>query len=288
MKFNPFKKLITGAMLAGALNANAAKVEQPAQTPVKGPEPEKEITQHASTNRTVERTDRLSFEEGQREYVESLMQEKAELEKIIQEKEGQLQAEKADFVQRYSEVMAFKGKELHTENDSTMRENAGKLTKKHKATEATVAYLPQALENMSKDMAKEYVGKADITSEQNVDGLVGVLMSQEGPLGKEVALFQEMLAGSMGSTVHQRYGGRDQVEYETMLTRERVSGKPSTLVGSANEDLDQHQALGSAPKKIIRLALESVDAAHKLEKVQQELDNALHVPPEPEQEIAQQ
>jgi hypothetical protein len=113
-------------------------------------------------------------------------------------------------------------------------------------------------------------------------------MSQEGPLGKEVALFQEMLAGSMGSTVHQRYGGRDQVEDASMLTRERVAGKPSTLVGSANEDLDQHQALGSAPKKIIKLSLESVDAAHKLEKVQKELDELMPLPEEPTQEIAQQ
>lgn len=156
----------------------------------------------------------------------------------IQKLTGYLQGVQADFQSNYRDALQFK------EGENAKSHLVGFETK---------------LADLAMKMGQEKVAKFDITSEQAVNGLLGILMSggKDAPLGKESTYLSGFVQGQLGSTVATGGG----VNYASR--------------GYKSQDMQIHEHLGKDPRAIVETALKIVKEQHELDKVQTELNSLM-------------
>ncbi len=272
-----------GLGLVGSLGVHAGeknpipKAEQMNPTPISTPEIKTDYANNAEV---------VNFAADQHEQIliQKLEQRKARLELELQNLTGKLEGQKADFSQRYEEVMAFLGKEIPK----------GKGRKGN----ASLINFPAMLADSAMNAGREHVaGRADITSKDNVSGLAGMLLAEDGFLGKEVATLNGLLSGPMGATTHQREANvqtgdkldaTNPPDIKRLMEQKATHLKYGVTVGGFNEDLDQHGALGNLPKSIVETSLQIVKAQYQLDGTNKELEKLLNIPGAPAHEITAQ
>lgn len=243
--FSKAQKKSKDAALAAAFTASvlgATAAETPAQ-PVKDADLAKTESIQTKTNGAEMGADTMSLADHEAE--KALMAKMDTLQKEInahkaniQKLTGYLQGVQADFQSNYRDALQFK------EGESAKSHLVGFETK---------------LADLAMKMGQEKVAKFDITSEQAVNGLLGILMSggKDSPLGKESTYLAGFVQGQLGSTVATGGG----VNYASR--------------GYKSPDMQIHEHLGKDPRAIVETALKIVKEQHELDKVQAELNSLM-------------
>lgn len=228
MKFNPFKKLITGAAILASTTGDAKAGEVP-----------QVLTNDQSTTNVVAKNNQVeNYSEAEVVNFAEAQQKEILLKKLTEEKEI-LEGTVTDIKQQ------IKG--LQNNFESTY----------HKALNFTGTPIKPRYENMEDEllklvltMAREQVGKKDITSEESVQQLLNIALDQEGPLDKYVSQMNELLPQQLGSTV---------------MMRSETPGKLTS------EDIQIHQRLGTLPRLIVEKGLALVQEEHRLNSISEEI-----------------
>jgi len=258
--FNPFKKLVTGAAILTAGPAVAEKA--PALTPESNPSHQTEVFTEAATT-TENNSEVVNFNAERQSYLEKLQTQKTGLETHNQREAGDIDSLKNDFVQRYVEALNYLG---HKTDDRIRGEKPHK-----KITLEDVRFLPDLIQTLTEKMGEEYVEKQDITSKKSLDGLMGILMAYDGPLGEYAQHLDWVTQQQIGSLTHVREHGLDITDNHdaSKIDREQAQLKKTGGKGMAfkNEDTEQREALHGLLKQIVQKQLAVVAKSHELKEV---------------------
>lgn len=226
MKFTPWKSLVTGVAALVAGHAAAAEKapeithEQLNPTPVSTPE----IKTDPLNNSEV-----VTFAAEREATLKKLEEEKTRTEYQLQRLTAELQAFQTDFLNADQEALKFLGKR-----------------------KSKLAGFENALADLAMKMGEEKVDSKTITSPEAVDGLLGILLSENGPLKEQARVLTETLQGQLGSTV---------------MT---ASAKPGKYI---SPDMKLHKQLAQGPRDIVATALKIVEEKHNLEQVTAQLND---------------
>ena len=191
----------------------------------------------------------------------------------------------ADFKARLAQVFKEKGYHTHVENQQDANDHATQLEKNQKhATMESLTYLPQQVADIARSMGEQYVNKQDITSEASLDGIMGILLSESGPLGKEAGYFTQLLQGSVGSTVlgadfNNQTGKRMDVGNtydQSQLARQnaQTGHNSGTHIGGVNQDMAMRTALMNDLRAIVKATLEDVKAHEQNKLATKQMEDA--------------
>lgn len=227
---------LAAAFTASVLGANAA--ENPTQ-PVKDADLAKtESIQAQATQEKSADTVSLADYEAEKALMakmDTLRQEITAHKTNIQQLTGYLQGVQTDFQNNYRSALTFK---------------EGEKAKSH------LAGFDEKLADLAMKMGQEKVAKFDITSEQAVNGLLGILLSggKDSPFEKEATYLAQFTQGQLGSTM-------------------ATGGVNFASRGYKSPDMQIHEQLGKDPRIIVETALKIVKEQHELQKVQAEYDS---------------
>lgn len=243
---NPKKKAkdaaIAAAFTASVLNASAA--EKPATT-TQNPEVAKtEMGARVETSKDTASTVSMEAEQVRLEQIKKLEERIERLNVKIHELKDTLHSVQSDFQSNYQRAVEYKYDEGKDRTKAVMQLSGfdGKLA------------------DLAMKMGREKVAKFDITNEQAVNGLLGILLSagENGPLKKESLYLTMFMQGQLGPATS-----------TSGLTMAR---------GYQSPDMQIHQHLGQDPRRIVETSLKIVKEEHKLEQAKEELKALMAIP----------
>lgn len=240
---NPKKKAkdaaIAAAFTASVLNANAA--ENPTTTTQNPDVTKTEIGAKVETAKDSMSTASFEAEQVRLAQIKKLEQVITAHKDSIQKLTGYLQGVQVDFQNNYLSGLKFK---------------EGEKAKSH------LVGFENKLADLAMKMGREKVANFDITSEQAVNGLMGILLSggKNSPFEKEATYLTQFTQGQLGSAV--TTGG----------------GVNFASRGYKSPDMQIHERLGKDPREIVETALKIVKEEHKLNLAQAELNALIATP----------
>ncbi len=254
---NLFKKVqkqgkdavVTGAAFL-AMGGTAMGADQPNQKIEDGtPQKTESVTQVKTQDQETAQMGEFEAAQQRMEAIRKLEDEKSRIEVTIQKLTGELSQLQVDFRNSYERGIEFSG----------IKSKAGMGDFEIKISE------------IASKMAKEKVGKYDITSPDAVNGLVGILLSGNGPLGKESEHLTQVLNHKLGSDVMVKeplvgtYGDLKNDEY--------LKIKKPKFGEYMSEDMTLHKNLGEDPRLIVEWTLKIVKEQHKIDKIDAQIDS---------------
>lgn len=200
------------------------------KAPVAPVESSKSTTEVMNEATTLENNAEVVNFAAEREIaIKRLEEEKKNVEDQLHHRVAELQGFQNNFSSAESEALKYLGK------------------KKSK-----VAGFENALADLAMKMGEEKVGSENITSPEAIDGLLGILLSDNGPLKEQATALTGMLQEQLGSPV--------------MMT----TNKPGKYI---SPDMELHTRLSKGPRDIISAALQVVEEKHNLEQVVAQLQD---------------